>query len=139
MPSYPNLITLDDGSQIFIKGDENCKWGLTEDGHTILPKDNRWVYAKKSDSGFAEPSDIYVSSTNDPEANENIRNIETGIPIKKDNFVSNTNHHSNSKARQSSNAVKGDRKALVVLMSFADLDFVKSNKDFECLFNRVFS
>lgn len=135
MPSYPNLITLDDGTQIFIKGDENCKWGLTRDGHTILPKDNKWVYAKLSESGFAEPSDIYVCSTNDPVAINDIKNIKVGIPVKKENFERNTIHHSYTKTRQSSNAVKGDRKALVVLMSFSDLDFIKSNNEFERLFN----
>lgn len=55
MPAYPGIVTLEDGSHIYIKGDEFCKWGETEEGYTILPQDDGWVYAKKSASASPNP------------------------------------------------------------------------------------
>lgn len=136
MPAYPGIVTLEDGSHIYIKGDEFCKWGETEEGYTILPQDDGWVYAKKSESGFAEPSNVRVSHMIEASTKAFLASLPLGIPIKteRDSGMKKIIQKSD---RAATHNVVGDRKALVILMSFADLDFKKELGDFDRLFNEI--
>lgn len=135
VPSYPNLIKLEDGSQIYIKGDETHKWGVTENGYTILPFGEGWVYAKKSSKGFAEPSQYMLKRNADTDTKIFLETQSKNIPIEPCN---NNNESTGWKSRKKElNQIVGERKGLVVLMSFPDLQFEKSKEDIERLFNQV--
>lgn len=136
IPSYPKIITLSDGMRIFIKGDENYKWGNTEDGYTIFPKDNEWVYAKTDDSGYAIPSDCIVKKYIDENTQAFLSSQPLNIPVKLENKNRRYIQSVERKPLLAKEAV-GERKALVVLMAFTDLDFIKSNADFDNLFNEI--
>lgn len=136
MPSYPRCIALEDGSLIYVKGDENCKWGETEDGYTILPMDNGWVYAQQTTSGYAAPSTYKVSKVINNEVKAFLQTQPLRIPIKIHNKKQLHQSPMHSSLSQSQKVI-GDRKALVVLMAFDDLDFIKANYDFDRLFNEI--
>lgn len=136
MPAYPGVVTLEDGMHIYLKGDEYCKWGQTEEGYTILPQENSWVYAKISKYGYAEPTDIKVSSTIDESTKAFLSSQPLEIPVKI-NKTARSNYLSLEFDSTKSPNVVGNRRALVILMSFADVEFKKGLDDFDRLFNEI--
>lgn len=141
MPAYPYLTTIwQDGEwvSIFIKGDENFKYGLSQDGYLILPTVNGWFYADYKDEGKFSISKYLVTNknnnnkellkflSNQPKETDMFLALES---LRKDVFHKESNRVSNSPAI-------GSRKALVILMQFQDVKFNKTASDFNNLFNQ---
>ena len=123
---------------INLHGDEYCKFATTQDGYTLLQRDNIWYYATRNEQGETLCSNIQL--LNHSKLNQEDSDFLKGLPIGiipqrilNFNFVSspsNSNRISSTKS-----PVIGDRRVLVILMAFADYEFTKSLSDFEELFN----
>lgn len=141
--AYPNKICVltDDNTNVYIylKGDENCKWGISEDGYTILPTEKGWVYAQADANGFAIPSTYRLSSENCKCEELKSFLLQQPKSIKVNHSQRNINRTTRipDTSTFKSSPIVGNRKALVILMSFADLDFKKKREDFDNLFNKI--
>lgn len=141
MPAYPHQIKVwQDGDwvSIFIKGDENFKYGLSQDGYLILPTENGWFYADYKAEGKISISKYLVTNKN--KNNEELQKFLSKQPKETDKFLAleslrNESIHNKSKRVSQSPAI-GSRKALVILMQFQDVKFNKTALDFENLFNQ---
>ena len=54
VPAFPKktaVIVNGDTLYISLKGDENCKFAIDEQGYTILPTERGWFYAKEDEEG----------------------------------------------------------------------------------------
>lgn len=143
VPAYCSSISylLVDGStvRITLKGDEWCKWAMTEDGYTLLCANNDWYFAQRDSTGGAVLSDYKLCALE--KRSEALccflASQPKGLIPSSDRLLQ---HRSAYKVRNVSNTRKpvvGERRALVILMSFADLEFVKDRIDFDLLFNQV--
>lgn len=139
IPAYPRKVRLPNGIYITIRGDENCKWGISEDGYTILPTENCWMYAKDDGNGYAEASN-YALTNEDSKSNELkdfLAEQPKGLQVKSNNTTTQRMvRRSMSDSKTEKEPIVGYRKALVIMMQFANLDFKKSNADFDNLFNK---
>lgn len=135
MPACPHKIAvLINGEVNYIQlyGDENNKWAETEDGYTIIQNDKQqWCYARLNEDSTLVASQWLLGSNKTYQAEFN-------------RFITSTQKHltGNHQNRKSiSNAVQrkkpaiGQRKVLIILMSYKDLNFSKKKNDFERLFN----
>lgn len=54
-PAYPRKIKVEASAgkwvNIYLCGDENCKFGRSEDGYTLLSDSIGWVYAEETEEG----------------------------------------------------------------------------------------
>ena len=141
MPAYPHLTKVwQDGEwvSIFIKGDENFKYGLSQDGYLILPTENGWFYADYKAEGKFSISKYLVTNKN--YHNEELQKFLSKQPKDTDKFgaletLRKESFHKQSKRGTQSPAI-GSRKALVILMQFQDVKFNKTASDFSNLFNQ---
>lgn len=138
-PAYKEKIRVktDDGSVcIYIKGDENCKFAVTEDGYTLLQCDDGWYFADKDNDGNICASPYKLLQQRNEETNNFLSRIGKGVQpiVQKISKVkiNNTVSHDNAVVR---NSVIGTRRVLVVLMQFSDKKLVKNVTDFNALFN----
>ena len=138
-PAYKGKIRVktDDGSVcIYIKGDENCKFAVTEDGYTLLQCDDGWYFADKDNDGSICASPYKLLQQRNEETNNFLSRIGKGVQpiVQKISKVkiNNTVSHDNAVVR---NSVIGTRRVLVVLMQFSDKKLVKNVTDFNALFN----
>ena len=138
-PAYKGKVRVktDDGSVcIYIKGDENCKFAVTEDGYTLLQSDDGWYFADKDNDGNICISQYKLLQQRNEETNNFLSRIGKGVQpiVQKISKVkiNNTVSHDNAVVR---NSVIGTRRVLVVLMQFSDKKFVKKTSDFNALFN----
>ena len=141
-PAYPyrTKVMSADGKvvSIFMRGDENRKYAITEDGYTILNDSCGWWYATRSTDGAVKKSSFQLTSIgNESEALSLFkRDCEKGL-------VPNiTNHHNNSsecvqRRASSVNPIIGERRSLVVLMQYKDVSFKKTNEEYRELFNEL--
>jgi len=137
MPAYPKKVRLSNGITITLRGDEHCKWGVSADGYTILPTEHGWMYAKDDGSGYAEASTYELASEDgkSEELNAFLSGQQKGLRIRSsDNTAKKSARRTTAKSE--AEAVVGKRKALVIMMEFANLGFKKSNADFDDLFNK---
>ncbi len=144
VPAFPReiLCRLADGTEVFItlKGDEYCKWALTEDGYTLLPSDSAgWCFAQADSAGRAVRSAYALCADN--RRSDALQQFLSGQPKGMVPAVSGETTVRRAEAqrrlqRQSVAAV-GERRALVILMAFSDLEFQKDATDFDALFNEA--
>lgn len=142
VPAYPRkvFLQLSDGTEvpISLKGDEHCKWAQTEDGYTLLPSDSfGWCFAQADDTGSAVPSAFKLCA--EGQRSETLRDFLDKQPkymkpaawkIAKAKRLT-----KGAKSSHRTASVVGERRALVILMEFADLPFRKSAAEFDALFN----
>lgn len=143
VPAFPRLIyfRLDNGlgAYIVLKGDEYNKWALTTDNYTLLPSGNEWYFAKADSMGNAVRSGYKLCA--DAERPESLRRFLAQQPKglrpmadeARKKKLSYRNRAVEKRGRHA--AVVGERRALVILMSFADVSFTKTEADFDALFN----
>lgn len=143
VPAYPHKISfkLKDGSEVTIKlrGDEFNKWATTTDNYTLLPKGNEWFFATVDSTGNAICSTYKLCA--DSKRSDSLQLFLTkqpkGISPKIKISDNRKNLIPNNNITQISNKpVVGERRALVILMHFPNLSFIKSKADFEDLFNK---
>lgn len=135
IPAYPHKIAIViNGQKVFIRlsGDEKCKHAESEDGYTILQNNKgQWCYAKLKNDSTLEASQWLLG-------HDYVGNVEF------DNFIASSSKHLTS-IRQSSNIIihktrtnikaVGERRILVIMMEYKDMEFSKSKMDFHRLFN----
>ena len=136
MPAYPQKIPVNVGDGVvYIRlfGDEHNKRAETLDGFTVIQKNSEWFFAEKDSEGWLKPtghrlSAIVTDSTKQflVNATKHLANGPIVRQTKRSHFVSQTLHSQN---------VLGMRRVLVILMQYSDLSMVKSQNDFNDLFN----
>lgn len=132
--AYPYLIPqLVNGKVFYIRlfGDEHCKWAETEDGYTIVRNaSGQWCYAQLN-------SDSILSATS--------WSIDSSHLMGFDNFIHSVPKHLRTLKSQQKRKVLpqrmtkqavGERRILVILMSYKNLPFTKAKSDFDRLFNQ---
>ena len=140
IPAYKNKthIQLEDGSYVLLtlKGDEYCKWAISEDGYTLLPTDSGWFYARTDSNGKAVRSSYKICPPElySDELKHFLKRQQKGIlPIIDKNKKSKVYTHHLHPVKQ--NRIVGNRNCLVILMSFKDVSFLKLKSEFDALFN----
>ena len=143
VPAYPHkvLYKFGDSTEVSIrlKGDEYNKWALTTDNYTLLPSGNEWYFAKADSMGNAVRSGYKLCA--DAERPESLRRFLAQQPKglcpmvdeAQKRRLSYRNKAVEKRGRHA--AVVGEHRALVILMSFADVSFTKTEADFDALFN----
>lgn len=138
--AYPFKITIKTYNgknvSIYMQGDENRKFAITEDGYSILNDFDGWWYAGISKDGKVEKTSYRLVSKDDetPELKE----FKLSCPKRLIPYMENKSISNRSIRRGSSSTsvpVIGKRKALVILMQYKDVSFSHSLEDFERLFN----
>lgn len=137
MPAYPKKIpvNVEDGVvYIRLLGDEHNKRAETLDGYSLIQKDSKWYYAEKDAEGYLRPSAHKLSVTLTDDSKQFLINTPKHLSNKLD--IRQSNISSSEKSSRSQN-VYGNRKVLVILMQYSDLSMIKSNSDFNDLFNGI--
>lgn len=142
VPAYPRKIVVSDINgkpvEIYLQGDERLKYALTTDGYTILGDSDGWWYASITSGGDVVKSNFMLVAKEDE--SEDLRRFKSECPkgIKpKCELVSKAYKSSSTKRTVSAESVKGERRALVVLMQYKDLKFKKTKEEFNALFNTL--
>jgi len=134
MPAYPRKIAVLINGQkhlIYLFGDEHSKRAETEDGYTIIQNEQQqWCYAKTSIDSTIVPSSWTLGS--DKADEEFVGFLET---IPKHLKSKKINKKEEPAIRKNSKKAVGQRRILVILMSYQDLAFRKSRLEYESLFN----
>lgn len=136
--AYPNVIpVLYDNDTIYItlRGDENCKYATDEEGYTLLQSDRGWYYASTDDYGNVVFSDyMLVSKEKRSVQTANfLQSIPKGVIPSRVQMPSKTEEYNGFKSTRK--PAIGLRKALIILMEFQDVKFMKSSDEFYRLFN----
>jgi len=133
-PAFPGIITVSengDTAHIRLKGDENMKYAVDEDGYSLLQTADGWFYATADRDGYAVPSSLKLSDSRRHTAKRalkrGLRPRKALLPVSRAEYVK-----SQARGRE---PVVGDRRVLVILMQFSDIAFCKSKQDFNDLFN----
>ncbi|MDR0864125.1 MAG: M6 family metalloprotease domain-containing protein [Candidatus Symbiothrix sp.] len=144
VPANPNPVevTQPDGTKVtyYIKGDERVHWLQSPEGYTLLyDKDKFVVYAEKDPTGNLVPSkQVYRNESLRSSATDNfLLGIPKDLRYSKEQVETFTQIWKMTESEISKSPVKGDRKALCVLMGFKDKPFSKTIEDFENLMNQV--
>ncbi len=136
VPAYPKKVTLllQNGTETVVQlcGDEHTHWGLTEDGYTILPTEQGWVYAMADSENRAIPSSFLLFSKN---RDNKLKQFLSQQPKNLKPYPKKARQSRRANTNKAKRPVTGDRRVLVVLVSFNDLNFKKGKTDFESLFN----
>ena len=134
MPAYPKKIPVNVGDGVvYIRlfGDEHNKRAETLEGYTVIQKSGEWYFAEKDAEGMLKASGHKLSSTISDATKQYLKNTTkhlTNTPIKRNSLA--------SQSLRSQNVV-GMRRVLVILMQYNDLSMVKSQNDFNELFNGI--
>lgn len=141
IPAYPRRVIVSTGSDSFyliLRGDENCKFAITEDGYTALQDSSGWYYACTNPTGEVIKSNYKVCSEYKKSAT--IKQFLGAQP----KYLIPTSSSDNPFVRKSaemfdehrsSTPKVGNRRVLIILMQYNDLKFKKSQTDFNRLFN----
>ena len=136
MPAYTKKIAVQIGSEtVYIRlfGDEYNKRAETLDGYTIIQKDDKWYYAEKDEEGYLRASAFQLLPVKDNKTSAFLDKTEKHITAnRKTNYIRRSRAEDNEDNKH--NAV-GERRVLVILMQFKDIDFIKAKEDFYNLFN----
>ena len=141
VPAYTQKvkIAVEDGYiYIHLQGDENLKYGHTEEGYTILKDGNEWYYACTNNNGQTVCSSHKLMRTKSAETTEFLKKTPKGL-VPQANITSinrSSTIVSGSRMATGNNSIIGERKILVILMQFADRAFTKTKEDFNTLFNQ---
>ncbi len=134
MPAYPNKIAVNvNGHRQYIRlfGNEKNKRAETEDGYTIIQnEDQQWCYASLNSDSCLIASNWKLGSN---------RYLEEDFS----RFLDMTPKHLNSNRpspqeptiRKGAKKAIGQRRVLIILMGYQDLQFSKSKSEFYNLFN----
>lgn len=136
--AYPGIVRYrcPDGSYVNLrlKGDENCKWAVTEDGYTLLRDSvGEWCYAGVDRQGNAVISDWKLSAVRSKGVDDFLRNTPGGLKITRKPSPLKS---AVSRLDRMPVPVVGQQKTLVILMQYQDVRLEKSPEDFSALFNQ---
>lgn len=142
IPAYPRQIKmLVNGREIPVRlfGDEHAKRMETHDGYTIVQNDKEeWVYAVLDAAGHLSPSSYQVGKDS-----PDVAGFMASLP----RHLKDQSQTARQKARQIARQAQrrrstaqpaiGQRRILVILVEYTDQKMVKSNDDFDRLFNEI--
>lgn len=142
IPAYPYMIRVRAGNGeafITLHGDENGKYGKTENGYTVLCADDGWYYARKDDFGNVVCSDYRLMPLG--QESDSVKMFLSTqkkdlIPHRTTNYASARFNGRKFRLRANNPAV-GEFRVLVLLVQFRDVSFKKSHIEFDELFNKV--
>lgn len=145
IPAYrPKIKVAVEGGEVYIQlcGDESCKYAITEDGYTIFRDSIGWLYAAEDVQGNVVPTKYRLvhKSRENTELKNFLCSVKRGLVpavVRKNNGTIQKQLMSPKASSKSIQPVVGERRALIILMQFADNRFTKSRDDFEDLFNGV--
>lgn len=142
VPAYPHKVTVNtkEGKAvtIYLKGDENLKYAISDDGYTLLSENDEWWYAD-IENGKVVRSKFRLMAVEDEtqDLTDFKENCQKGIvPTRETEAQTAINKIYNSRIEKTSTVV-GKRKALVILMQFRDLAFKTPSSVFDSLFNSI--
>lgn len=145
--AYPErvLFTQPNGEKVTIqmKGDEYVKYALSEDGYTLLyDHEGYFNYAIMNTEGNLVPSSFHATEVNLRTRNEIqfLATIPKNLNFSELQLNSMIFIRKSVEQRLSQNPIpnsRGTMKLLCILMEFPDKPFVKTNQDFQNLFNQV--
>ena len=136
IPAYPGVIPISiDGKTVHIRmfGDEHNKRAETLDGYTIIQDSNsKWWYAEKHPDGYLIPSKYALKAdfTHEKELQDFLSNTPTHLKAHR------SVQPTELKAGKSAN-VTGERRILIILMEYPDLNYTKTKGQYEDLFNEI--
>jgi len=114
-------------------GDEHCKRAESLDGYTLFHSEDNWYYAEKDEDGKLVASKFKLMAEKSQELTEFLKDIPLHLAADKEtpsDLSKESSHIQNRKV-----SAVGNRKILIVLMQYTDLEFVKTENDFDNLFN----
>lgn len=136
MPAYPKRIPVNvsDGV-VYIRlfGDEHNKRAETLEGYTVIQKSGEWFFAEKDVDGMLKASEHKLSATITDDTKQYLKNATKHLA---NTPIIDKHANSVSQSLRSQNVV-GMRRVLVILMQYSDLSMVKSQNDFNNLFNGI--
>lgn len=133
IPACPYKIPVNVGdSVVYIRlfGDEHNKRAETLDGYSLIQNSGEWYYAEKDVDGLLKSSAYKLSARLTEDCKHFLTNTQKHLTNNKEAQINN-----NIKKSLRSQNVNGNRRILVILMQYTDLSMVKSNNDFDALFN----
>lgn len=139
------LFTQPNGEKVTVqmKGDEYVKYAQSEDGYTLLyDQDGYFNYAITNSDGNLIPSQFHASeiSLRTREEQQFLLTVPKQLFFSELQLNSMIFIRNNVEQRLSQNPIpdsRGTMKLLCILMEFPDKPFVKTNQDFQNLFNQV--
>lgn len=139
VPAYPKRVPIVvDGDTLYIqmRGDENCKFAIDEQGYTILPTDSGWFYAQEDATGNAVVSEFQLLPLHTMSESTKVflKQTRKGI-MPAFNVSVKKSTASIGRDNQAKMPATGFRKVLVILMQFRDKKFTKDATEFQKLFN----
>ncbi len=145
VPAYPGLIEFKqpDGTiiHIFLKGDEKINRAETTDGFTILvSKNGEYQYAIKDANDNLIFSGVAVSPENNRNSEEKtfLMNLEKGLRFSsKQKEMMLSVWKIKEEAALKNFPTTGERTLLCILMQTPDLPFVRTQEEFDALFNQL--
>ena len=149
VPAFPKLITFrqpaDGGTvSIYLKGDERVHWAETEDGYSLLHRDDgSLVFAMSNDKGDMIPSS-YLAADKEQRSPEVVTFLST-IPQhlhysrqQVDDLKKIWSRIEDAKqGPKTMSDVIGTKKFLVILFEFSDQSFSHNASEFDALMNQV--
>ena len=141
IPAYPHRVRITMGDDLFyitLRGDENYKFAMTDDGYTVLSDSLGWFYAYQNENGEVLKSSFKVSSINRRDLVTRTflasvpKNIMPSYLFEQPCYKMEGNFHS---SLRSNSPIVGERRVLIILMQFSDIKFKKTQTDFDRLFN----
>lgn len=127
---------------IHLKGDEFCKYGMTDEGYTVIADGENWFYACKDSSGNVICSEYRLMNKHSDELKQFLSKTPKGlVPIKNQKEICKRTNSPVTDTRVGNRSiinspVIGERRILVILMQFPDKKFIKSPQEFDELFNK---
>jgi M6 family metalloprotease-like protein len=145
VPAYPGLVEFKqpDGTiiHIFLKGDEKINWAETPDGFTILvTKNGEYQYAVKDSNDDLIFSGVTVSPAGKRTSEENalLMNLEKGLRYSnKQREMMLSVWEMKDEAVSKNFPTTGERTLLCILMQTPDVPFVRTQEEFDALFNQL--
>lgn len=138
IPAYPHKIPVQTDwgiAYIQLYGDEYLKHAETLDGYTLFQQEDCWYYAELDTDGSLKASSFKLGDFSnagiDSFLNRTPKHLKASeIPSPHGSLIS-------SQTVRKIKDATGDRKILVILMQFTDVQFVKTEYDFDQLFNGI--
>ena len=140
--AYPLPVPLTVGRQTYyvrLFGDEHRKWAETSDGYTLLRDTlGRWCYAQTAADLSLAPSPWTLGNERQQDVAAFLSQVPKHlVPIapSKRKVARTAKTTTNDGQPANRQPVVGERRVLVILMSYQDRLFTKSNTDYDRLFN----
>ena len=145
--AYPGLVeyTQPDGTKLslYLKGDERTKWALSEDGYTLMHnKAGYFEFAVQDEKGDMVPSGVVAKNVLQRGLKEKslLDKTKKSLFFSKDqlSIISQINQvYAQESAIAQAFPTTGTRKLICLLIGYKDKPFVRTNADFDALFNTL--